>query len=170
MKNLMKFAVAALFMFAACFGVSAQQVKIGYINFDELVQQMPDFAKVNEELEAKYNQIEEQRTSMMEEYQAAVKEYNEKVDTYTSNIVRQAKEQEILQMQQRIQNFMELADAELTKNQQELLEPVINKARDAISKVAKANGFSYIIQSAVLLYMSPDSYDVMPLVKKELGI
>jgi len=51
------------------------------------------------------------------------------------------------------------------------MEPIIKKARDAIAAVAKANGFSYVIDSGTgaLLYY-PEGEDLLPLVKKQLGI
>jgi outer membrane protein len=51
------------------------------------------------------------------------------------------------------------------------LQPIIDKARSAIEKVAKDNGYSLILYSreGILLYATP-SEDILPLEKKELGI
>jgi len=59
----------------------------------------------------------------------------------------------------------------LQKKQNELLQPIIDKAKSAIEKVAKANGYSMILDSrqGILLYAAATE-DILPLVKKELGI
>jgi outer membrane protein len=80
------------------------------------------------------------------------------------------KQQDLQEMQQRILRFQELASAELKKKQQELMTPIINKAMEAIKTVGKENGFTYIHDQAALLYAADNSEDILPLVKKKLGI
>ena len=55
--------------------------------------------------------------------------------------------------------------------QQELVQPFIEKAKAAVKEVAKENKYTYIINAIedVVLYSEP-SDDIMPLVKKRLGI
>ncbi len=168
MKNLMKIAAIAMFAFFAT-AASAQQVKIGYLDFDELVSLMPEYTKMGEELETQYKSIDDERTKMMEEYQTAVKDYNENADTYAS-VVRQQKEQEIVQMQQRITNFLDAAQQEMENKQTELLTPIVQKAQEAIEAVGKEGGYTYIVTAAALIYVSPSAENVMDLVKKKLGL
>ncbi len=60
----------------------------------------------------------------------------------------------------------------MQRKQAEVMQPIIEKAQNAIKEVAKANGFTYVydIASGVLLYFSDDSEDILPLVKQKLGI
>ncbi|MBP3419891.1 MAG: OmpH family outer membrane protein [Marinifilaceae bacterium] len=169
MKGLIRLAVVVAVMVAGISSVSAQQAKIGYIRFDELVTSMPEYKTAGEEFEKKVQEIETQRTKMQEEWSAAVKEYEEKAGTFTQ-IVRQAKEQEIMQMQQRIQNFVELAQQELKSVNEQLMAPIYEKAKTTVDEVAKANGYTYVFDASALIYMAPDASDLMPLVKSKLGI
>lgn len=169
MKGLIRLAVVVAVMVAGISSVSAQQAKIGYIKFDELVTSMPEYKTAGEEFEKKVQEIETQRTKMQEEWSAAVKEYEEKAGTFTQ-IVRQAKEQEIMQMQQRIQNFVELAQQELQSVNEQLMAPIYEKAKTTVDEVAKANGYTYVFDANALIYMAPDASDLMPLVKSKLGI
>ena len=75
-------------------------------------------------------------------------------------------------MGQRIQKFEELAMNKLQKAREELFEPVMTKATNAIKEVAKENGFTYIfdMSSGAVLFASETSEDILPLVKKKLGI
>ena len=59
----------------------------------------------------------------------------------------------------------------LQSQEEKLLRPIIDKAKKAIEDVAKENNFTYIFDSGVgvLLYQN-DSDDIMPMVKKKLGL
>ncbi len=57
--------------------------------------------------------------------------------------------------------------------QQVLMSPVIEKAQNAITKVAKENGLTYVFDlsaGSLIYYDDKGSVDLLPLVKKELGI
>ena len=89
-----------------------------------------------------------------------------------SSLVRQAKEEDIQMKQQRIETFRSQADQQLQQKQQELMAPIFTKADKTISDVAKENGLIYVfdVSSRVVLYQSAQSIDVLPLVKKKMGI
>ena len=52
-----------------------------------------------------------------------------------------------------------------------MLKPIVDRAKKAIEEVGKENGYTYIFDAGVgaVLY-SQDSDDIMPLVKKKLGL
>jgi outer membrane protein len=87
-----------------------------------------------------------------------------------SDLIRQTKEKEITDLQQRIQAFQASADQDLQNKQQELFNPLIQKIKDAITAVGKENGYNYILDvgTGAVVYYQGD--DIMPLVKKKLGI
>ena len=74
-------------------------------------------------------------------------------------------------MSARIEEFQQTAQKKLQERQTELLKPIVDRAKQAINDVAKENGYSYVFDSGTgaLLYQ-PDSDDLMPLVKKKLGL
>jgi outer membrane protein len=75
-------------------------------------------------------------------------------------------------MQTRIQDFQEKAQEDVRKKETELLKPIIEKAKSTIATVAKESGYSYVLDSSPgtpLLY-KPDGDNIMPAVKKKLGI
>jgi len=51
-------------------------------------------------------------------------------------------------------------------------QPIYEKANNAIQEVAKENKFTYVFDLAArsIIYFSEDSENVLPLVKKKLGI
>lgn len=151
---------------------SAQKnYKIGHINSNELLAAMPERDSARVELQNYSEMLQKELESMQTEYQTKVNTYLEKKDTY-SDLVRQSKETELTEMQQRIQGFQQSAQQDLQKKESELFQPIMDKAQAAITKVGKANGFSHIFDLGAggLVYYSDQSIDALPLVKKELGI
>ena len=59
----------------------------------------------------------------------------------------------------------------LQEKEKELLQPIIDRAKQAIAEVAKENGYTYIFDtSAGTLLYQQDSDDILALVKKKLGL
>ena len=88
-----------------------------------------------------------------------------------SEAMRATTEEELQGLQQRIKRFQETAMAQLEKTQNDLMQPVMEKALNAIKEVGKENGFTYIFDmNAGILYAAENSQDVLPLVKKKLGL
>ena len=105
-------------------------------------------------------------------------EYNNKLNDYVENrdnlapLVKQTKEQELNEIQKRIQDFTANAEQELQQQNAQLIQPIILKAEKAIKDVAKENGFTYIfdLSRGSVIYFSEQSEDILPLVKKKLGL
>jgi outer membrane protein len=85
--------------------------------------------------------------------------------------IRNVKQQELQDMQTRIQDFQQSAQENIRKKEAELLKPIIEKAKGAIAQVAKEGGYSYIMDSSVAGFLyKPDGDNVLAQVKKKLGI
>lgn len=147
--------------------VNAQ--KLGHVNTSELFTQMPEVAKVKLQMDTIQSQYENQLTMMQEEFQKKAQDYQTQAATMT-DAIRQIREQELQEMQQRIQLFYQTAEQDITKKQQELLTPVHERMAKAIQAVGEKEGYTYIFDSAAMVYIAPTAEDVMPSVKKELNI
>ena len=168
MKNMIKLVAVAAFMLAAM-SVSAQ-VKLGHINTQELIQAMPETVEARKTLETKQTEIENELTNMQESFRTKLEEYSKSAETM-SDVIRASKEQELQELQQRIQNFQQLAVDNLRSTEQELFQPIMDKALNAIKEVGKENGFTYVFDlNAGILYFSDNTEDILPLVKKKLGL
>ncbi len=149
--------------------VSAQ--KFGHINTQEVFALMPELTKVKAQMDTLQNTYESQIANMQEEYQKKVADYQKNAATL-NDVVKPIRQQEIAEMEQRIQLFYQTAQQDIQKKQQEYLAPLQQKMVNAIQEVGKENGFTYIFDTAMgaLTYQSPDATDVAPLVKTKLGI
>lgn len=171
MKNVSKVTLIIALLCLVSFSSFAQKKqKFGHIDSNELLKLMPGrdsaVAKVTEYATTLENQIK----GMQAEFETKYNEYmaNEKDMT---DLIKQTKQRELQDIQSRIESFQSSAEEDLQKKQTELLQPIIDKAKAAIEKVAKANDYTYIFDAGlgVLLFSDPTE-DIMPLVKVELGI
>lgn len=147
----------------------ASAQKFGHVNTQELFAQMPEMNQVKLKMDTIQNQYEMQLTSMNEEFQRKMQDYQSQEATMP-DAVKQIRQQELQEMQQRIQLFYQTAEQDIQKKQQELLLPVHEKMVKAIKTVGDREGYTYIFDSAAMQYIAEGANDVMPAVKKELGI
>jgi outer membrane protein len=144
--------------------------KIGFVNFNELLQAMPGIDSVRTTLQKYQETLTDQLDQMRTEFENKYLDYQSK-SAGMSDIIKQNKEQELTQLQERIDAFQQKAQTDLQTRQQQLLQPLIDKGKAAIAEVAKEHGYTQIINAIedVVLYTTP-SHDVMALVKKKLGM
>ena len=147
----------------------ASAQKFGYINQQEFFAQMPEMAQVKLKMDTINAQYESQLASMNEEIQKKYQDYQAQEATM-ADAIKQIRQQELQEMQQRIQLFYQTAEQDIQKKQQELLAPVHEKMTKAIKAVGEREGYTYIFDSAAMVHIGADATDLMPAVKKELGI
>ncbi len=152
-------------------GQAQSKGKFGHIDSGKLLNMMPEREKAKKDLQTYSKQLEDQLTTMQTELQNKYNDYLSKKDSL-SDILLQTREKELQDIQTRIQNFQTSAQQDLQKKEQGLLQPIIEKAKNAIKEVAKEKGYSYVFDTSVgaLLYWPEDSDDLLPLVKKKLGL
>jgi outer membrane protein len=131
---------------------------------------MPGQDTVKGVMESYVQSLQGELQSMNAELEMKVTDYQKNV-AGLSSIIKATKEKEITDLQGRIESFQQVAQQDIQAKQTELITPFVEKARAAIKDVAKEGGFAYIMNAVedILLY-SEGGEDVMPLVKKKLGI
>ena len=163
--------IALVLLCALPFSLMAQEVKLGHINSQEILTLMPERTVIEKTVGDLQSQWEKELVKMREEYYAKVKEFQEKQATMPESI-KSARQGEISDLEQRISTFNQTASEDLRKKQQELFTPVIDKVKKAINEVGAENGYLYIfdLSTQSIIYQSPKSNDVTPLVKKKLAL
>jgi len=167
MRNLLKLTAVLLFVVAA--SVSSQAQKFGHIDFQALVQVMPERVTAEEELNKVQKEMEDVLAEMQNNLNTSMQQF-EQLGADASEIKRNAKVAEIQDLQQRIQNYGQAAQGQIQQKNAELFQPIVEKARKAIEEVAKEEGLIYVFEANSLLYKSNESIDVLPQVKVKLGI
>ena len=167
MKIILKPALAILFVF---FSVTiTAQSKVAHIDSQKLISEMPEMISAQKELE----RIQKTYSN---EIESSIKELQTKLQTYTADAENQtevtnaARQKELAGMEQNINQFRETASQDIQKKQAELLQPIIEKAQNAIQKIAQDQGFHYVLDATPGggLIMA-EGKDLMADVKKELG-
>ena len=168
MNKLVALFLVLLFSSSAVF---SQSPKFGHINTNELITALPAMKAVTTKLEAEFKQKETQLTTMQEDLRKQQTEYQASASKLTQT-ERAAKEKQLGEMGQKVQNFYALAQEQLKAKEQELKAPILEKVRTAIQEVGDEKGFLYIFEvaSGVAVFHSDKSVDVTPLVKTKLGV
>lgn len=132
-------AIAAAFLFGVA-GLAVSQTthvasaapasSVGVVNYQMVVQQHPDLAKV--------------QTTMQAESEAAKKEF----DAKAASLGDKEKQEYYMQLQQRLQ----------LKNQ-ELMVPLFSKVDAVIKEVADAKGLSVVVDKGAVIYGGQDITD-----------
>lgn len=149
------------------------KLKIGHIDSQALLEAMPESDSAQARLEKLAQDHEDVLDEMTVEFNKKFEAYRVAMENGTlSDLARTAKEAELEDMQKRIQTFEQTATRDLQQKRMEIFTPIQEKAINAVNEVAEENGFTYIFDSAVgaIVYTSPDSQDILPLVKAKLGL
>lgn len=150
----------------------AQTFKFGHINSDELFMQMPERDSVIKDLEAHKAELDNLAEIMQVELNNKYNDYVNAAEAL-SDLVKKTKEEEIQMLQQKLTEFGQNAQQDMNNKQMELMQPILQKAEEAIKDVAKANNFTYVFDLArgpIIYFDEVLSEDILPLVKVELGI
>ncbi len=173
MKNLMKLVVVVFMLMTTVATSNAQTLKFGHIDLQSLIQVMPERATAEEQFNKFQKELEDVYADIQKEYKTKLTEF-EALGEDASQVKKDAKVAELQDIQQRMQNYQVTAQQQVQKKYSELLQPVFEKAENAIAEVAKEKGLIYVFDAGTsnktLLYKSNQSVDVLPLVKAKLGI
>ncbi|WP_044117901.1 OmpH family outer membrane protein [Alkaliflexus imshenetskii] len=169
MKIFNLIAIIALFLTTSM--VSAQDLKFGHINMQELIMELPDKLDADKKLQAEAQLLQDRMRVMSEEHERKFREYLSQRETLPE-LIRTTMEKEIQDIEQRLQSYQTMAQQTLQRKEQELYQPILEKIQRAVDAVGLENGFIYIfdLSSQVVLYHSNKSVDCGPLVKAKLGV
>ena len=171
MKKLVKLFFAVVLTVGVSLGVNAQSSKIGHVDSGAIMEIMPERTKVEQDLQTYYGELQAELQAMAVEYQNKVQDYQANEATM-SNLIRQSKEKEVMDLQTRIQEFEGNASVAFEEKRLELLTPLIEKVQNAVNTVGKEKGFTYILDKAVgaVVYIGDDAIDITSDVKAKLGL
>ncbi|GGK12505.1 membrane protein [Yeosuana aromativorans] len=168
MKQLKTILLATVLCIATV-SFSQAQSKVAHINTEELISAMPEYKAAQTQLETLGKTYQADLQNMSSEFQKKVKQYEAEAPTKTDE--ENAKRgQEVQDMQQNIREYNATAQQDMQKKQADLLKPITEKARAAILKVGRAQGFDYVLDTAQGVTILADGKNLLDDVKKELGI
>ena len=156
---------AAVMMFVTVGMVNAQ--KVASMDYEVVLSAMPETKKMTSDLDTFSKTKGDELNKQAEAFQKEVQQYQADGAKLTE-AQRNAKEAELQKKQQNLQQLQQTAQKDLATRRDTAVKPIIEKLNNAVNKVAKANGFDFIIDSTALIYKAGP--DATALVKKELGL
>lgn len=142
--------------------------KFGTVNTQTIVQNMPEIAKINGELQAQQKTYENELKGMQDELQRQADAYDKAKSTMSAT-QREQKENELQQLYQKFQQAQQDDAQALQKLQQEKMQPVQTKVQNAITNVGKAGGYTFIFEENVPMYSGAAVEDVTAKVQAEIN-
>lgn len=165
--------IALVIMLVLPMGVFAQTSKFGHMNAQEVIIAMPEFTKAQADLQALDKKYTEELTRTQEEFNKKYQEFQQAIakDSLPQNIAER-RQKELMDMQQRQEQFQQDAQQGMQKAQTDLMTPIYKKLDDAIKAVGAAEGVIYVfdLYRTPIPYVGAQSIDLTGKVKAHLGI
>ncbi len=166
MKRILKATLVVALLFSVAFSADAQ--KFGYVDSQAILAEMPEVKQADANLEALQKQLQKKGQGMVEKLQSDYAAVQQKVvDGLLSPQQQETEAKKLEERQMEIAKFEQDMVNQIQNKRNELLEPIYKKVNDAISAVAKENGYQMIFEKGVLLYSEP-AQDVSAKVKAKL--
>ena len=153
MKKIILIAAMTVMSIAA----SAQDLKLAYVDFNEIIMLMPEMDQARATLEENQKTNEEILMAMYEEYQTKAQQFQQKASTWTPAI-RESKEREIMDIQARLEQTQQSLQQEMQQLQNSLQAPIYEKAQNTVNEIAKSKGIAAVFEMGSLLYVDPAQF------------
>ncbi|MDO4726738.1 MAG: OmpH family outer membrane protein [Porphyromonadaceae bacterium] len=149
--------------------VFSQDLKVGYIDAEQIMMAMPEIADIEKQM-SEYNA---QNTKYLQEMEAEIQKeeakYKEMEATATATM-KADQEAKIQTLYQRYQTTVRTIQQDAQQKQASLLKPVQERVVKAIESVGSKNNYLFILDKNTMIYKSAKTVDVTAIVKKELNI
>ena len=146
--------------------------KFGYVNSSELIQLMPEFARAQQKMEDLEKTYTAEFNAMRTELEKKGTEFEKLQQDSVPESILKRRYEELLQMEQRLQQFGQEVQQKLAVAEQEEMLAIQTKLRDALDAVGRDGGYVCIYDLAGgMPYVSKTlCEDVTMKVRTKLGI
>lgn len=176
--SLRRFLPALVLVLAA--GAQAQAPKIGYVDTDQVVIRMPEFAAVQTQLRGQQQAVGERVRVVQDSLGAVLRERVEAYQAFDQSALatddaRRERQTEILQLQARAEQVEAEGYQYLSYTEARLLQPVLARVDEAISAEARAQSVDLVLPTVannapVFVYASDRIVNLTEAVMRRLGI
>ena len=163
---LKKFIAAILIALPA---LTFAQGKFGIIKTQPIIEALPETKDAATQLETASNKYQEEFKNFEEEMNKKVSEY-QALGEDTPAMVKDRRMKELQDLNNKMNEFRSMAERDLQRQQEQLLQPVQKKIMDAIQSVGTEGGYTFIFENGISLFQGKDVEDVTPAVKRKLGV
>lgn len=163
-----RISLGILLLFIA-FSANAQS-KIGTIDAEYILSQMPENTEVNKALETYNKELQADLEASIKEYETLVKDYQANSESFEDTI-RKQKEDKIIELENGIKGFRQKASVMMQMKRNDLTGPLYDKIDKAMQEVITEDGFTQIFHAGAsgLAYSRAED-DITLKVMDKLGI
>ena len=139
----------------------AQDLKIGYLNPQNVLDRMPETKSIEQQLNTLATTRQEAFNTRVQKFQTDVQRFQQNSSVMSAD-ARQKEEQRLMGEEEALQNMQVEIQQEIGNKRNELLRPVLEKIDNAISATTKELGLTYVINEttsqgeSILLFVSDD--------------
>ncbi len=145
------------------------QVRIGYISLNDLIIAMPEAKQADSALEEFKQALAQNFQDFQREFVNQNNIMNSRDTLKYTKSQLEIKKKNLQDLYQKLSSYKDDASLQFQKKQQELFEPIQQKAIKAIQDVAKEYGYTCILAKEQV-YAFPSADDVLSITKRKLGI
>lgn len=153
--------------------VSAQvaQVTVAYVNTSDLLNAFPAKEEAAQKLLALSENYKKELELMQNEYNKKYSDYITYQGSLAENI-KLRRMQELTELENRMQKFMELAQKDIEQQEQAMIEPLKKQILDAVKQVGTEQNYTviYDLANPGIVFVNPSAIDANPLVRAKLKI
>lgn len=135
------------------------QGRIGVVDLDSVRAALPQLKEANEQLQATSAQFEEEYCRLTDEINKKIQEY-QALPRETAPAIRERRQQEIQDLDQRIQAFQQKAQNDLAAERRRAIGPVEERISEVIAAIGTEKGFTLIQPKSQTLFIGPDAVDL----------
>ena len=151
------FTVVVLACFISASPAHAQQQKIGYVNSETILKELPEAKDAKEKLAAIVKGWNDEIEKMSKDLQDKYEDYQKKQGLYNEQ-TKQSEQKKLIDQEQKMNEYRQQKfgqQGELALQQDKVMQPIKEKVFKAIEQVAKEQKLSFVFDKAgdvLLLY------------------
>ncbi len=171
----MKKIILSLVIFLILFsGFSFAQLKIGYVDSDAIMDNLPDAQDAKQKLNELVQEWQTELSNLESKWKTKYDDYDKRKLIMTDQ-TRAETEADLVKLEQAVTDYREKkfgTNGEVFQKQDELMKPVQNKVFNAIQEVAKEEDLDFVFDKSgdVMLLYAKDEYDITPKVMDKLKL
>jgi len=142
------------------FAQTAAPDKIGYVDQQLLIESLPEFKKLTQEISLKSQQYEKVLKGKSAEYEVKSAAFEKLVSSKSDQTILRDKAIELENLKKSYEDFESSAMTELRNYYTQKFTPIRQKVSDAIIFAGRQKGYSYVLR----MDLNPDGGDFWPIV------
>lgn len=145
------------------------QTKVGTIDVDYIISKLPELTTIQTQMVTYGKELDNELQTKLTNYDAQVEAYKAGEVGFTE-AQKQQKQTAILAIEEDINKFQQNGNQLVQLKRDELLRPAYQRIGASLEKLAKAQGYTQVLQTDnTLVYLDP-TYDLTRQVLTDLGI